>query len=140
MHDLSDPEVRRRYAILNETLCRFELDTGEVGYGMHENMLMGVYRPTGFDTADDQRTVMLACCARLRLLAGAPDAGSADARARTAATSATMIERGVVRTQPKARIARSALTTASRDSPAQAAMSPWVSGPSMTTSSPSESP
>jgi len=52
VHDLSDPEVRRRYAILNETLCRFELETGEVGYGMHENMLIGVYRPTGFLTAD----------------------------------------------------------------------------------------
>ncbi|HZP30661.1 MAG TPA: hypothetical protein VFC99_17055 [Acidimicrobiia bacterium] len=52
VHDLSDPEVRRRYAILNETLCRFELETGEVGYGMHENMLVGVYRPSGFMTAD----------------------------------------------------------------------------------------
>ena len=51
-HDLSSPEERRKYARLNETLSRFELDTGEVGYGMHENMLMGVYRPTGFDTAD----------------------------------------------------------------------------------------
>ncbi|MCU1391067.1 MAG: hypothetical protein JWL72_4405, partial [Ilumatobacteraceae bacterium] len=49
-HDLSDPEVRRQFAILNETLSRFELSTGEVGYGMHENMLMGIYRPTGFDT------------------------------------------------------------------------------------------
>ena len=52
MHDLSDPEVRRRFAILNETLCRFELETGEVGYGMHENMLIGVYRPTGFETPE----------------------------------------------------------------------------------------
>jgi hypothetical protein len=52
VHDLSDPEVRRRFAILNETLCRFELETGEVGYGMHENMLIGVYKPTGFMTAD----------------------------------------------------------------------------------------
>jgi hypothetical protein len=52
VHDLRDPEVRRRYAILNETLCRFELSTGEVGYGMHENMLVGVYRPTGFLTPD----------------------------------------------------------------------------------------
>ena len=49
---LSDPAVRRRYAILNETLCRFERATGEVGYGMHENMLMGIYRPTGFLTPD----------------------------------------------------------------------------------------
>jgi hypothetical protein len=51
-HDLRDPEVRRRFAILNETLCRFELSTGEVGWGMHENMLIGIYRPTGFLTAD----------------------------------------------------------------------------------------
>ena len=49
-HDLSDPEVRRKYAFLNETLSKFELSTGEVGYGMHENMLIGIYRPTGFET------------------------------------------------------------------------------------------
>ena len=54
VHDLSDPEVRRRYAILNETLSRFELHTGEVGYGMHENMLIGIYRPTGFLAPDTQ--------------------------------------------------------------------------------------
>jgi hypothetical protein len=52
VHDLSDPEVRRKYAVLNETLCRFELDTGEVGYGMHENLLAGIHRPTGFLTPD----------------------------------------------------------------------------------------
>jgi hypothetical protein len=52
VHDLSDPEVRRRFAILNETLSRFELNTGEVGYGMHENMLIGIYRPTGFVAPD----------------------------------------------------------------------------------------
>jgi hypothetical protein len=52
VHDLSDPEERRKYAYLNETLCRFETDTGEVGYGMHENMLIGAYRPTGFDTPE----------------------------------------------------------------------------------------
>ena len=46
VHDLSDPEERRKYAVLNETLCRFELSTGEVGYGMHENLLAGIYRPT----------------------------------------------------------------------------------------------
>jgi hypothetical protein len=51
-HDLSDPEVRRQYVRLNETLSRFETSTGEVGYGLHENMLMGSYRPTGFLTAD----------------------------------------------------------------------------------------
>lgn len=50
VHDLHDPEVRRRYAILNETLCRFETNTGLVGYGMHENMLVGLHHPTGFDS------------------------------------------------------------------------------------------
>ncbi len=52
VHDLSDPETRRRFAILNETLCRFELATGEVGYGMHENLLAGIHRPSGFLTPD----------------------------------------------------------------------------------------
>lgn len=52
VHDLSDPQVRRKFAILNETLCRFERDTGEVGYGMHENLFHGIHRPTGFLTAD----------------------------------------------------------------------------------------
>lgn len=52
VHDLSDPEVRRKFAILNETLCRFELATGEVGYGMHENLFRGIHRPTGFLTPD----------------------------------------------------------------------------------------
>jgi hypothetical protein len=51
-HDLSDPEVRRRYVRLNETLSRFETESGEVGYGLHENMLLGCYRPGGFDTPD----------------------------------------------------------------------------------------
>ncbi len=51
-HDLSDPAVRRRYAFLNETLCRFETEQGATGYGMHENMLIGVYRPGGFLTGD----------------------------------------------------------------------------------------
>ena len=50
VHDLSDAEVRRRFAFLNETLCRFETDTGEVGFGMHENMLVGIHRPGGFTT------------------------------------------------------------------------------------------
>ena len=51
-HDLSDPEVRRRYVRLNETLSRFETESGEVGYGLHENMLLGCYRPGGFLTPD----------------------------------------------------------------------------------------
>ena len=48
--DLSTPASRAEWAGLNETLARFELDTGEVGYGLHENMVMGTYLPHGFDT------------------------------------------------------------------------------------------
>ncbi len=51
--DVGDPKVRQQIAGLNETLCRFELSTGEVGYGMHENLCIGVYRPYGFDVAPD---------------------------------------------------------------------------------------
>ena len=51
---LRDPEERRKYAYLNETLCRFETDNGEVGYGMHENMLIGIHHPTGFHTPETQ--------------------------------------------------------------------------------------
>ncbi|NRA97746.1 MAG: hypothetical protein HRU14_16235, partial [Planctomycetes bacterium] len=51
-YDMGDPAVRKQYALLNETLCRFELSTGEVGYGMHENMCMGTYKPYGFNAAD----------------------------------------------------------------------------------------
>ncbi len=50
--DVSDPSVRKQISLLNETLCRFELSTGEVGYGMHENLCIGVYKPYGFDTPE----------------------------------------------------------------------------------------
>jgi hypothetical protein len=50
--DLSTPEARAQYSGLNETLARFELDTGEVGYGLHENMVVGTYLPHGFDSFD----------------------------------------------------------------------------------------
>ena len=52
VHDLSTPELRKPWSFLNETLCRFELDTGEVGYGMHENLCVGIHRPSGFTTPD----------------------------------------------------------------------------------------
>ncbi len=52
VHDMSTQALRAPWAFLNETLCRFELDTGEVGYGMHENMCIGIHRPSGFDTPD----------------------------------------------------------------------------------------
>ncbi len=48
--DIATPEARAEYSGLNETLARYELDTGEVGYGLHENMVVGVYQPHGFDT------------------------------------------------------------------------------------------
>jgi len=51
-YDLSDPAVRRKISLLNETLCRFQLSSGEVGYGMLENLCMGIYHPYGFDTGD----------------------------------------------------------------------------------------
>jgi hypothetical protein len=52
-YDMSTQAKRTQYAFLNETLCRFELDTGEVAYGMHENMCLGVYRPLGFEKPGD---------------------------------------------------------------------------------------
>jgi hypothetical protein len=48
-YDISSPAARQPITGLQETLCRFELGTGEVGYGMHENMCLGCYRPFGFD-------------------------------------------------------------------------------------------
>ena len=52
VHDMSTQEKRTPWAFINETLCRYELDTGEVGYGMHENMAIGIHKPSGFDTPD----------------------------------------------------------------------------------------
>ena len=50
--DVSTAEARAEWSGLNETLARFELDTGEVGYGLHENMVVGTYLPHGFDSFD----------------------------------------------------------------------------------------
>lgn len=50
-YDLSTPEQRKPYSGLHETLCRFELDSGEIGYGLHENLYLGIYRPHGFHDA-----------------------------------------------------------------------------------------
>ena len=47
---IATPEERAQWSGLNETLARYELDTGEIGYGLHENMVVGVYRPHGFDS------------------------------------------------------------------------------------------
>lgn len=50
--DMSTPEARAEWVGLNETLARYELDTGEVGYGLHENLIIGTYHPHGFDAPD----------------------------------------------------------------------------------------
>jgi hypothetical protein len=47
-YDLATPEARARWGPLYETLCRFELSTGEVGYGLLENLVVGSYHPHGF--------------------------------------------------------------------------------------------
>jgi hypothetical protein len=49
-YDFSTPEERAKYAPLYETLCRYDLSTGEVGYGLLENLVVGVYHPHGFDS------------------------------------------------------------------------------------------
>ena len=50
--DLSDPKQFADVQGLNEMLCRWELSTGEIGYGMHENACFGIYHPYGFETMD----------------------------------------------------------------------------------------
>lgn len=52
-YDLSTPEERAKYGPLYETLCRFDLSTGQVGTGMLENLCVGSYLPYGFETAGD---------------------------------------------------------------------------------------
>ncbi len=46
------PTERLDIAWLNETLSRFETSDGRVGYGMHENLIAGLYLPAGFDRPD----------------------------------------------------------------------------------------
>jgi hypothetical protein len=50
--DLTDPSQFAEIQGLNEMLCRWELSTGEIGYGMHENACFGIYHPYGFKTMD----------------------------------------------------------------------------------------
>ena len=52
VHDLSTAAGRAEIAGLNETLSRFETDAGAVGYGMHENLVIGTFLPDGFDGPD----------------------------------------------------------------------------------------
>lgn len=51
-YDVSSPRARAKTFGLNETLSRFEASNGDVGYGMHENLIAGVYRPYGFERPD----------------------------------------------------------------------------------------
>ncbi len=48
-YDLSTAEERAKYGPLYETLSRYELSTGQVGYGLLENLCVGTYHPHGFD-------------------------------------------------------------------------------------------
>ena len=48
-YDLSTAEERARDGPLYETLSRYELSTGQVGYGLLENLCVGTYHPHGFD-------------------------------------------------------------------------------------------
>ena len=53
VHDLVRPRGASQVRRSSTRPCAgSSLDTGEVGYGMHENMLVGIYRPTGFDTPE----------------------------------------------------------------------------------------
>ncbi len=49
--DMSTPQARAENGPLYETLSRFELSTGEVSYGLLENLVVGIYHPDGFDDA-----------------------------------------------------------------------------------------
>jgi hypothetical protein len=51
-YHVSSPQIRAKTFGLNETLCRFEASNGDVGYGMHENFIVGTYKPYGFDAPD----------------------------------------------------------------------------------------
>ncbi len=48
--DVSTEEARNGLGPLYETIVRFELNTGEVTYGMFENMSIGHHDPYGFDS------------------------------------------------------------------------------------------
>jgi len=47
------PEARASLGPIYETLCRFEVSDGRVGYAMCENLVVGVYKPFGFDKPGD---------------------------------------------------------------------------------------
>ena len=47
-HDVASAQGRASLCWLNETLSRYDATDGRVGYGMHENMVVGTYEPHGF--------------------------------------------------------------------------------------------
>ncbi len=49
-YDVGSAEARAGLGPLYETLCRFDLSSGEVAYGLLENLVVGVYHPHGFDS------------------------------------------------------------------------------------------
>ena len=49
-YDVSTAEVRAGQGPLYEHICRFELTTGEITYGMFENISIGHHFPYGFDS------------------------------------------------------------------------------------------
>jgi len=49
-YDTSTEEARKTMGPLYETIVRFELSTGEVTYGMFENLSIGHHEPYGFDS------------------------------------------------------------------------------------------
>ena len=51
-HHLGEPVERHALSFLNETLCRFESDDGRIGYGMHENLVVGPNRALGLAAHD----------------------------------------------------------------------------------------
>ena len=48
--DVSTEEARNALGPLYETIVRFELNTGEVTWGMFENLSIGHHDPYGFDS------------------------------------------------------------------------------------------
>jgi len=49
-YDVSTHEARKTMGHLYETIVRFELSTGEVTYGMFENISIGHHEPYGFNS------------------------------------------------------------------------------------------
>lgn len=52
IHQYPEPTERTDISFLNETLSRHETNDGRVGYGLHENLITGLYLPDGFDTPE----------------------------------------------------------------------------------------